>query len=269
MHAEPVDIQVSVWAAWGTRIRLRKGKAASGGSAPTQPGCSWHTGAAVATPAQLCSVMQAGTEPPLPALSSPQRSLGANSLNRAPMQVSAKAKQQISCPVPYPQAFPLVDPVQPHCWRHFAEMLCAIQISTAWHVFGRGVGRERLRRETVGGGGNGKNKATLGGFRGINITRGPGSAGQGVRCGGSLMGHWFVAVHLACLSCPSSLQLSGICWDDVALIRRMPRWQSNKDTWVEPCAAALPWSIAPLWQLHVFSHFLVTQEWKCGLPHAL
>lgn len=41
----------------------------------------------------------------------------------------------------------------------------------------------------VGGGGNGKNKATLGGFGGINITIDPGSAGQGARCG-SLMGHW-------------------------------------------------------------------------------
>lgn len=56
-------------------------------------------------------------------------------------------------------------------------------------MFGGGVGKERLGRETVGGGGNGKNEATPGEFEGIKMKVESGSAGQSARCGGSPRGH--------------------------------------------------------------------------------
>lgn len=127
---------------------------------------------------------QAGTKHSLPALSSPQISLGASSLSRARIrqQVSTKAKQHISCPAPYPQASPPTDLIQPLRWGDFIGMLCAIQISTAWYAFSKGVGKERHGRETEGGGGSGKKKkATLWEFEGISITEVPESTGQGMK----------------------------------------------------------------------------------------
>lgn len=91
-------------------------------------------------------------------------------------QLGAKAKQQISCLIhmlflSWATWSPTVEGI-------FNEVLCPIQISPARLMFSGGVGRERLRRETMGGGGNGKKQATAGEFEGINMKVDAVPAGQ-------------------------------------------------------------------------------------------
>lgn len=117
----------------------------------------------------------------------------------------------------------------------FAGMHCTIQISAARHVWW-GCGQGETRKGNSGWWRKWKNKATLGGFEGINMTPDPGSTGQGARCGGSLRSH---RSHVD-LPDMLVLWLSSISWDNTASIRRMLHWQRNKEIWVRSCTAALP-----------------------------
>lgn len=98
-----------------------------------------------------------------------------------------------------------------------------------------GCGQGETQKGNTGWWRKWKNKAKPERFEGINMTPDPESAGQGVRCGGSLKGHRTRTGMLV-------LWPSDSCWNNAALIRRVLHWQRIKETWVRFCTAAFPWT---------------------------
>lgn len=146
----------------------------------------------------------------------------------------------------------------------FAGMHCTIQISAARHIWW-GCGKGETRKGNSGWWRKWKNKATLGGFEGINMTPDPGSTGrvQGVVDPWGVTGVMLIC--LTCLCCGSAafsgttpLQSEGCCTG-----RGTRRYE------LDPALLPFHRVLLLLWQLGVVSGFLVTEKLKCGLPHAL